>query len=322
MLAERRARLPSGASPRSRVPQAEPWTEIDRRAHREHHRRVKTWPAPLAALLLTACGARTGLYAPEVDVVHPGPPPSYCLGKEDTSIYVVTNDYQLWRFDPAGASFTSIGTVACPATGMGSPSPYSMAVDHQGTAYVVYDDGELFTVSTVDASCAAVSPALDTSGFSQRFGMGFSANPDGLGETLYLASTSSPGELGSLDTSTFTVQTIGTFSSDIGEAELTGTGDGRLFAFGIGQEASGADLAEINPQSAAVESDTVVATPPKPHAWAFAFWGGDFYFFTSIDLATSVVGRFRPADNSFDATYATLPSGAITGAGVSTCAPR
>ena len=63
-------------------------------------------------------------------------------------------------------------------------------------------------------------------------------------------------------------------------------------------------------------------TPQGPDAWAFAFWGGDFYFFTSVGGAPSTVGRFHPADGSFDPVYATLPSGAITGAGVSTCAPR
>jgi hypothetical protein len=78
----------------------------------------------------------------------------------------------------------------------------------------------------------------------------------------------------------------------------------------------------LEPTSAAVESVTVVATPTQPRAWAFAFWGGDFYFFTSVDGVSSTVGRFHPADGSFDPAYATLPSGAISGAGVTTCAPR
>jgi hypothetical protein len=152
--------------------------------------------------------------------------------------------------------------------------------------------------------------------------MGFSKDHGGLGETLYLASTASPGRLGTLDTTTFAVHEVGAFTADIGEAELTGTGDGRLFAFGAQPDPVGGHFAEIDGTDGYVESDTLLPTPPLPRAWAFAFWGGDFYFFTSIDAATTTVGRFHPADGSFDATYASLPAGAVVGAGVSTCAPR
>jgi hypothetical protein len=197
-----------------------------------------------------------------------------------------------------------------------------MAVDHHGTAYVVFDDGELFTVDTATGACTPSSVPLDTSAFTKTFGMGFAADPGGLTETLYIAGTTTPGELGTLDTNTFVAHPIAPFSSDIGEAELTGTGDGRLFAFGVNPELNGADLAEIDTTNAVVLSDTSVPTPAGVNAWAFGFWGGDFYFFTAVGGASSTVGRFHPDDGSFDATYATIPSGNITGAGVSTCAPR
>jgi hypothetical protein len=206
---------------------------------------------------------------------------------------------------------------------------FSMAVDHRGTAYVVYGDdsgdGQLFTASTATADCSATSAHVDVGAFTQTFGMGFASNPGGIGETLFLASNSQPGQVGelaTLDTTSFMVSVVGTFSQDIGGVELTGTGDGRLFAFGVGAEADGADLAELQPTTAVVLSDTVVPTPVSLDDWAFAFWGGDFYFFTSTDNATSTVSRFHPADGSFDAAYASLPTGAISGAGVSTCAPR
>ena len=278
----------------------------------------------LAASLLTACGARSGLDAPPVNTVEPGPLPEYCKGADATWIYVVTEENELLRFDPRAAAFTSLGALACPvaAPGGSAPTPFSMAVDHRGTAYVVFDDGELFAVSTASASCAPVSPPIDTSAFTTTFGMGFSSNPGGLDETLFLASTSSPGQLGTLDTTTFVAAPVGTFSSDVGEAELTGTGNERLFAFGVVQGLDGAHLAEVDTTDASVITETLVPTPQDPVAWAFAFWGGDFYFFTSVDNASSMVGRLRPSDGSFDPAYATLPGGVITGAGVSTCAPR
>jgi hypothetical protein len=281
---------------------------------------VKTLPGLLAAALLTACGARSSLDAPPEDYVEPGAPPAYCKSATDTAIYVVTEQSDLLRFDPPSATFTPIGTVDCPVM-TSTTTPFSMAVDHLGTAYVVFDDGELFEVSTADASCAPTSSPIDASAFTPTFGMGFSADKDGLAETLFLAGTSSPGDLGTLDTSTFVVHDVGAFSSDIGEAELTGTGDGRLFAFGVVQGLAGAHLSEIDEADASILDDKVVPTPQDPDAWAFAFWGGDFYFFTATG-GPSTVGRFHPADGSFDAAYATAPGETITGAGVSTCAPR
>jgi hypothetical protein len=282
---------------------------------------VKTWPILLlGATLLPACGARTGLDAPPDVLVVAGTPPAYCQDAGDTAIYVVTDGSQLFRFDPPGAAFTPVGTLDCPVTASGQ-GPFSMAVDHQGTAYVVFGDGEMFTVSTQTAACAPTSAPVDSGNFTQTFGMGFSADPGGQSETLYLAGTGSPGQLGTLDTSSFMIENAGVFSTDIGETELTGTGAGQLFGFGVGSGVAGANLAAIDKQGAVILSDLVVPTPPNPTGWAFAFWGGDFYFFTGLG-GDSSVGRFRPTDGSFVASYATLPMSNIVGAGVSTCAPR
>jgi hypothetical protein len=275
--------------------------------------RVKTWPALLAPLALSACGARTGLYAPPV----PQHPAEYCQGAEATSIYVVSEQANLYRFDPPSATFTPIGTLSCPGGG----GPFSMAVDYQGTAYVEYQDRTLFRVSTATASCTPTS-YVSTSSFNTSFGMGFSSDPDGKGETLYLAGEGAPGALATLDTQSFAVQTVGAFSTDIGNAELTGTGLGELYAFGIVEGTPFAHLADIDKTDAAILTDDSVPTSDQTSAWAFAAWGGDFYFFTSTDGASTTVARLHPPDQSYDVSYATLPGEAITGAGVSTCAPH
>ncbi len=275
---------------------------------------MKTWPALLAPLALCACGARTGLYAPPV----PQLPADYCQGAEATSVYVVSAQANLYSFDPPSATFTSLGTLSCPGEG----GPFSMAVDHQGMAYVEYDDGSLFLVNTATGGCTA-TPYEPSSSFSRTFGMGFSSNQDGKGETLYLASAGgSPAKLATLDTKGFNLETVGTFSLDIGEPELTGTGLGQLYGFGIVEGAPFAHLSQIDKDDAAVLTDDSVPTSDMTAAWAFAAWGGDFYFFTSADGEDTTVARLHPADHSYDASYATLPGEAITGAGVSTCAPH
>jgi hypothetical protein len=54
-------------------------------------------------------------------------------------------------------------------------------------------------------------------------------------------------------------------------------------------------------------------------AWAFAFWGGDFWLFTAPGVA-SRVDRYRPSDGS-TVTMKSNVGFNIVGAGVSTCAP-
>ncbi len=62
---------------------------------------------------------------------------------------------------------------------------------------------------------------------------------------------------------------------------------------------------------------------PSGGGWAFGFWGGEFYLFTTNTTdpsLSSIVTRFDPGDQS-QVTVASLPE-TIVGAGVSTCAPQ
>ena len=251
------------------------------------------------------------------DVVTDAPPPG-CEDAGTTYIYVITEENALYRFYPPDLSFVPIGTIACP--GAGTNQPFSMAVDRSGKAFVVFNDGTLYQVSTATAACAATPFVKGQGGFNPTFGMGFSSNKDDTGETLFVAEASSTERLATLDTKTFALSIIAPFSSTLGDAELTGTGDSRLFAFGIDGAVAGSHLAEIDKATATVVSDVIVPVGSGAHAWAFAFWGGDFYFFTSTAVGSSTVTRYHPDDGSIGAV-ATLDK-TIVGAGVSTCAPQ
>jgi hypothetical protein len=67
-------------------------------------------------------------------------------------------------------------------------------------------------------------------------------------------------------------------------------------------------------------SHTILPVGQQDSAYAFAFWGGDFYFFTSMGGGSSTVTRYHPDDDSLK-VVATLDR-TIVGAGVSTCAPE
>jgi hypothetical protein len=317
--------------------------------------------------LIAACGGRTGLLVPEEDAgpeVDAGPdvilhkdsrPPEEDAREEDalppidvrppvdvtsdcpdaasTLIYVITDSNDLYSFyPPAGsAGFNQIGKISCPIT-IPNEQPFSMAVDHDGIAYVVFSvnasptqAGELFRVSTATAACQATSFIPGQGGFSHTFGMAFSADKTDAGETLYVASDESPPELATIDVhGGFALNVVGGFNPPITQSELTGTGAGDLFGFWApaGPQGSGSAIVQIDKATAQVTGSSPLPGVTQGNGWAFGFWGGDFYTFTSPTGQYSLVTRFRPSDGSITNVAQTAPGEVIVGAGVSTCAPQ
>jgi hypothetical protein len=291
-------------------------------------------------VLAAGCGARTDLpfddpsAADATDAAADAPPLDWpdalpdvhredCAEAGVLAVYLLTLDGRLEAFDPAAAHFTPIGTVDCAATPSGG-MPNSMAVDRRGTAYVSYHDGSLFRVDTRTASCTRTAFAHARDGWMQ-YGMGFSTTGGGPAEQLFVAdsSYSQPSRgLATIDVTSFAFHAVGAFAPSLGDAvELTGTGDGRLFALSLDSPGPGSHIAEIDKTTARVLSSTALPLGSASAALAFAFWGGDFYTFLSADggAPPTTVSRWRPTDGSL-VTVATTPD-VIVGAGVSTCAP-
>lgn len=261
---------------------------------------------------------------------RPVPPDVFrsdCPDAESLLVYVISDDYQLQSFNPDNGQFRTIGRITCPA--QSGETPFSMAVDRKGTAYILFTDEKIYRVSTATAACIDTSYVPRQQNFA-RFGMGFATNSVGPTETLYVSGdpdnvgngqpTGAPG-LASLDPSTFKLTFVGV-DSRLQSAELTGTGDGRLFAFYRDQtDDTTSNIGEVRIDNGKIQGERHFATVDQGRGWAFAFWGGDFYMFHAPG-GTTTVTRWRPTDNSV-ATIATAPPGVrIVGAGVSTCAPQ
>lgn len=305
-------------------------------------RRAVLWLFGTVAIagLVFSCGARTPLLAPDEVVTEAGidatkrdardvsvedvvPPidvskkdadKSDCPDADSTFIYVVTDTNELLSFYPPTASFKVVGLLKCPATPQATP--FSMAVDRKGAAYVVYSDGNLFKVSTKDASCQKTSFLANQGDFSQ-FGMGFATIGVGPAEELFVASTANS-LLGKIDVSgTFKLTTVAPFNPAIDRAELTGTGDGRLYAF-FAPSSTDSAVAEVDKTTGKIIGEDVLPGISQGNAWAFAFWGGYFYLFT--DPSNQQVVRWDPATKQ--ALVVGGYSAPIVGAGVSTCAPQ
>lgn len=281
---------------------------------------------------------------PPIDVASSRPVACLEAGAASTLIYLVTLENDLWSFYPPSLSFSRIGHLNCPTTN----TPFSMAVDQSGIAYVLYSDGtngHLFRVSTATAQCQTTSFAVDQEEF-QTFGMGYSQNPSGVGETLYIASDEDAdsgisARLGLIDTTAFAVHTVGAFVPQLSSAELTGTGAGDLFAFyalnptpdGLSGSGPPSAIGQIDKANGHLLGQTILPDVAQGCGWAFAFWGGDFYEFVAppppggtcnppppMVAPLSVVWRYRPSDGT---QVKIAPFGeTIVGAGVSTCAPQ
>jgi hypothetical protein len=310
----------------------------------------------LASAGVASCGARTGLQEtvgvdggseasimrdrfvleedapPMIDVFDEFPIIDLCPDAAATLIYVIGESNNLYSFNPSTGDHDLIGKISCPDPGS---SPFSMAVDRAGIAYVVFESNTdglatgLFRVSTKSATCEPTAYDPTQNGRA-TFGMGFVANVgDGgdAGETLFVSqdmdgSVMSNGLLATIDTTTFTLTNIGPFHPRVEGAELTGTGGGRLFAFSPAIEGMGESLiAQIDPATAAVIAEDPLPGIFQGGGWAFGFWGGDFYTFTSTGrTGPTTVTRFDPQDMSIT-PVATIGDN-IVGAGVSTCAPQ
>jgi hypothetical protein len=267
-----------------------------------------------------------------------------CGGNADCAqgaelVYVVDESYRLQSFDPAKLDtepFTLIGNLACPSMYPPLPgvsldptaTPFSMSVDRSAVAWVLYSSGELFHVSTVDATCQATSFARGSQGF-ELFGMGFVSDTAGSStEKLYIAGGPAAaglqgGSLGRIDPGTMEVAHVGALPSAEYSPELTGTGAAELYAYFPGFSTYVSRLDKTTAQSQ--QSWPLPALDGQVVAWAFAQWGGRFRIFvTTQDLftlqANSQVYRLDPMTGTADRVLENLPY-TIVGAGVSTCAP-
>jgi hypothetical protein len=258
-------------------------------------------------------------------------------------VYVLSAENDLYSFSPPDKVFTKIGTLGCQTT----MTPNSMAVSRDAVAWVNYTSsdnstGGIFNVSTTDASCTTTNVTL-SSGWT-RLGMGFSSDATGgTSETLFVAATGDgagglppiPGfdaglfgglggsqGLGSINLTTQTLTPIGAFTGSLAgqSAELTGTGDGRLYGFFTSDPIQ---VAQIDKTSGATSNSVTMTGVETPNYWAFSFWGGDFYLYTcpSDKSRTTNVTHYSPTTGTIDTTYMTNIGFRIVGAGVSTCAP-
>ncbi len=275
---------------------------------------------PLGGDTGTGAGSDASMFAPGDGSTGPGTSPGCTT--EAQFVYVVTADNSLYRFDPSALSFTLVGVLNCPDPLLGTP--FSMSVDRTGTAWIVFTDGTLYKASTTTAACTATSFVPGQHGFT-TFGMGFSANSAGsqqdtlfVTDSPFTAGVSTTKGLARLDTQALTLTPIGMYDKLDARAEMTGTGDGRLFGAFEGTPYVVAEIDKTNAKILSQAPQTSVSYSPGTSSLAFAFWGGDFWLFVGPGTFTDVF-QYKPTTQV--TTKVATEQFEIVGAGVSTCAP-
>lgn len=238
-------------------------------------------------------------------------------------VYVVSTTNQLLRFDAEARSFSPVTGLACDADGV----VYSLAIDRFGIAWVNYVDGSVHRASIVDGTCQKVGRFVPE-GFKTA-GVAFATDPsDKTNESLFAVGCEQGATHGD-DTGYGLLR--GSVEGDVYHAKgdvltglgaecghLTGTGDGRLFGFFVNREI---EMAQIDKATGALSGRLRVPVTVLGEHYTFAFWGGDFYFFTAPQGRSTSVTRYQA---STDGAFTNLIDDVgfrVVAAAVSTCAP-
>jgi hypothetical protein len=251
-----------------------------------------------------------------------------CVGTGE-GIYLITDDSQMWTFDPDSLELEHLGAIACPTEG----EFQSMAIDRPGRAvlsYLSWSPVPTITIETfsLDLNDLSSCEPIDLGVPDDRLlgGMGYaSASATNTCDDLYVFGLSATddtvgtGVLARIDAEDGWVQ-LGNVAYE--QTQLTGTADGRLFGFA--GDTKQASLVGFDKDDADVVEAHMLPDLNAVNGLGFAFWGGDVWFFTdSPEHEKSRVTRLDHDLSDGGGTTVVVDETPVRflGAGVSTCVP-
>lgn len=264
-----------------------------------------------------------------------------CVNVRD-GIYVLDSNAppSVWFYDPPQNRFERVGALGCPAPA--GTVANSMAIARNGYAWLNYYQtgvdpngsdwvGRMYRAPLGDlGNCQSLDYAGGR-GTWFLMGMGYATRGTSSCDNLYLYNSDKYTQYPNFES---TASALAIWNAGDGDAnplgatnypvaELTGTGDGRLYGFAtVGQNRS--NLVQFDKSDASEIEVVPLDGLDITNAFAFAFWGGDVYFFTQIapGMTNSKVTRLDYDGNDGGGLRVIHESSGlhITGAGVSTCA--
>lgn len=216
----------------------------------------------------------------EIDVGDVGAESCECLpGPHQENIYLLSDAGEVWTFDPQGNLFEFVVGPVCRGA-----TPFSMAVDTAGRAHInLADSLDVVVLDLLSPGACENGPYVRTNPDFGLFGMSFASNSaTDFCSDLYVMTYSGEGPfsegvgLGRLGR----IDAAGSLSVlapvDFDGGELTGTGDGRLFAFAGNDPVK---LVEYDKDTGLLLTTIPLSGVEKTNASAMAFFAGDLYIF-------------------------------------------
>jgi hypothetical protein len=276
-----------------------------------------------ASLLAIGCGPPSrnpNGGGPPPDASNFGPDGNNGCAEGAESVYTIDQLFNhLYRFDPPSKMFTDLGGLSCPT--MFGATPFSMGVDRNAVAWVLYNSGELFQVQINNHLMCTKTTWASPLGL-HVFGMGFSTDTaGGSTDSLFVGGGASQSmssyELAKVDPTTMAATMIGT---EVQLPEMTGNANAELWGFM--PDATTPHVVQFDKTNGSFAKDF-----PEPMlagtmtGYAFAHWGGDYWVFLIKNSEPSTT--VYQIDGMTGAVKSSIPNTGrtIVGAGVSTCAP-
>jgi hypothetical protein len=184
--------------------------------------------------------------------------------KETTYVYLVDGAKTLWRFNPGDLSTEKRTQLECP--GAGAAQPASMSIARDGTAWVLYTNGSVYSVSVLQPNqpCQSTRVNPNQIGYHLGYNTGIAFVALGQGssqEALFIAgplgtTTNSSVQLGKMDEQSLVITRVG--DVHVAGMDLTGSGDGKLYGFMY--NAGATKIGELDRTAG-----SVVGTPGTPN---------------------------------------------------------
>lgn len=236
-------------------------------------------------------------------------------------IYLIDSSFRLIKFNPSDPNKKYFKVLFSPSC-LKSTVPFSMAVDREANAWILYWNSALYRVNVNNKECEKIHHFDNDSSGLHHFGMAFSLDRvGGSTDSLFIGVDAPHSCFGMIDTeNSMNYTPLSTFPTYYENTpELTGTGRAKLYAFspGINKQY----ISEIDKTTGNVIEQYELAGTGGTEitAWAFAHWGGSFYIFESVDKVNKVL-KFDPTTEELSVFLDHTPY-EVSGAGVSTCAP-
>lgn len=200
---------------------------------------------------------------------------------DDAGIYLLTEDGEIWTYDPRTGCFEFVMQVRCG----GMTDFFSLAVSRHGRVWIQFGDrADLYTVDLEDPEGACLDPGFDSDALLCAANLAFvREGADDACDRMYLYSApkeSDHGEFSVMDPRTLELSYF-PVDADSTYGDLTGTPDGRLF--GLVRDPGGPRVREYDKHTGEVLSE--VRVPELDELWtgSLSYWGGYFYIYAQTE---------------------------------------